>query len=285
MNKYLPFIVVTLLIGSAFFFSRNTRVAQSHRSYEIDVIQKPHADQVILNEPTTIKYRIKNDKGEIVKNFAIAHEKLMHFIIVRKDLMQFQHLHPTFNKETGEFSVDVELSVNGTYRFFADFTPGVENPMKLPVVVYSDVATEEDSVNMPLVIDNAQTKTVDGYEITYLFPDEKQMKKQEDITYGLIIEKDGKPVNDLEPYLGARGHSVIIKQSSLDYIHTHALDTNQSQQNGHSVGHQTMQKEADERGSSIDFTTTFPQAGIYKIFTQFQHQGNVLTTEYAVEVK
>jgi hypothetical protein len=51
----------------------NKPVDQSHRSYEIEVTEKPKANQITLNKPTTIKYRIKNDEGDIVTDFAIAH--------------------------------------------------------------------------------------------------------------------------------------------------------------------------------------------------------------------
>ena len=112
MKKLFPFILIgiILLLGGGFLamyimrsnnsdFMNHYISTQSHRSYTIEVTQKPNADEIILNEPTTIKYKIKNDKGEILKAFATPHEKLMHFIIIRKDLIQFQHLHPIFDKK------------------------------------------------------------------------------------------------------------------------------------------------------------------------------------------
>jgi hypothetical protein len=130
MKKYLPFILIgaVILSGGAFFLSHNLQghqeevvnnkpADQSHRSYAIEVTKKPTANQVTLNEPTTIRYKMKNDRGDVVTDFAIAHEKVMHFIVVRKDLTQFQHLHPDFNKETGEFSVAVTFPAPGPYRF------------------------------------------------------------------------------------------------------------------------------------------------------------------------
>src|ERR671915_517783 len=237
MKKYLPFILigvmlllVTPFIVGAFFLSynleghqeevmQNKPGDQSHRSYAIDVTEKPMAKQITLNEPTTIKYRIKNDQGNIVTDFAIAHEKVMHFIVVRKDLTQFQHLHPDFNQETGEFRVAVAFPALGPYRFFADFTPGTDNPMQLPVT--------------------------------------------------------------LENYLGALGHSVVLKAETLDYIHTHAGEQGDAMEHGEHGGHAMPPAQENK----IDFSTTFPDAGIYRIFTQFQHQGNVLTTAYTVAVK
>ena len=76
--------------------------------------------------------------GKILKDFALAHEKLLHLIVVRKDLGDFQHLHPELNTKTGEFSLnDLTLPTDGAYRIFADFTPaGKEN-----AVTYEDVAS------------------------------------------------------------------------------------------------------------------------------------------------
>ena len=155
MKKLFPFILIgiILLLGGGFLamyimrsnnsdFMNHYISTQSHRSYTIEVTQKPNADEIILNEPTTIKYKIKNDKGEILKAFATPHEKLMHFIIIRKDLIQFQHLHPIFDKNTGEFSVDVIFTVDGPYRFFADFTPA--NGQKGPDGNYFGVTSSFD---------------------------------------------------------------------------------------------------------------------------------------------
>lgn len=290
MNKFLLFIAIggALLIGGTFFLSQDTSVVQSHRSYEIEVTQKPPANQLPLNKPVTIDYRIKNDKGEIVKNFAIAHEKLMHVIVVRKDLTQFQHLHPIFNQKTGEFSVDVVFAVDGPYRFFADFTPGQDNPQKLPVTVYEDIRVGDLKTYKAetVSVHGQNTNSVNGYTITYLFPDTKELQSQQEITYSLLVEKDGKPVDDLENYLGAKGHSVILKDGTLDYIHTHAIaaDARQNKE-GHSMEHGAIQQQARVQGNTIDFATILPERGIYKIFTQFQHEGKVYTSEYTIEVK
>ena len=300
MKKYLPFILigvmlllVTPFIVGAFFLSynleghqeevmQNKPGDQSHRSYAIDVTEKPMAKQITLNEPTTIKYRIKNDQGDIVTDFAIAHEKVMHFIVVRKDLTQFQHLHPDFNRETGEFSVPVMFSAPGPYRFFADFTPGTDNPMQLPVTVYSDLPVGDVADFQPqeVTLDTKNEVSVPpDYQVTYILPSELQ--SQTPVTYSLVVEKDNQPVT-LEKYLGALGHSVVLKEGTLEYIHTHAGEQGDAMEHGEHGGHTTPPVEQENK---IDFSTTFPDAGIYRIFTQFQHQGSVLTTAYMVAVK
>jgi hypothetical protein len=47
----------------------------------------------------------------------------MHFIVVRRDMTGFQHLHPTEGRD-GAWSVPVTLREAGSYRVFADFSTG-----------------------------------------------------------------------------------------------------------------------------------------------------------------
>ena len=253
-------------------------VAQSHRSYELEVTSD--TTDIKPNQPVAISYKIKNDKGEILKNYAVTHEKIMHFILVRKDLQQFQHLHPEFNQSTGEFSVQATFPTDGTYRIFPDFTPGDENPMKLPVTLNQDINVGDPSKFTPqqVAMDSSPSKTVNGYAITYKLNPSQPMSQNE-FTYTLSISRSGQPVTDLEPYLGALGHSVILKEGTLDFIHTHAGEAASG-----SMNHGAMTTN-NNSGPDISFSTTFPEGGKYKLFTQFQHQGKIITTDYTIQVK
>ncbi len=232
-------------------------VTQGQRSYEPEITSD--TTNIKPNQPTKFSYKIKNDKGEILKNYEIAHEKIMHFIVVRKDLQNFLHLHPDYNESTGEFSVSITFPTDGSYRLFPDFTPTEDNPQKLPVTVFHDMTVGDISryKAQPVVPDTQSKKTVGEYQITYNFPAEIMMRNE--IDYSLVVEKSGQPVTDLQTYLGALGHSVILKEGTLDFIHTHA-------------------------GETLEFSTTFPNKGVYKIFTQFKHKGKVITTDYVTLV-
>ena len=37
----------------------------------------------------------------------------------------------------------------------------------------------------------------------------------------LTVTKDGQPVTDLQPYLGAYGHLVALRAGDLAYLHVH----------------------------------------------------------------
>lgn len=306
MKKYLPHIVLSVIVvaGGIYYAvsankgnapTNNTAqdagvtmdhgvseqpVAQSHRSYDVQLTS--NTGNIKPGQPTVITYKIVNNKKEVLKDFTIAHEKLMHFLLVRKDLQNFQHLHPNFNEQIGEFSINVTFPVDGPYRLFPDFTPTPENPQKLPVTLTYDVNVGDQSKYTPqtVSVDTAAKKSVGGYTVNFYIPD--ALKSQTQTDYSLVVEQPNEPVT-LESYLGAMGHGVIIKEGTLDFIHTHAggMDMeNMENMDMGSMEHMGHQGEPD----TMDFSTTFPESGTYKIFTQFQVKGKVYTTDHVVKV-
>lgn len=258
----------------------NTKpIAQSHRSYELEVTS--NIDKIQPNQPTTFKFKVKNDKRELLKNYEIAHEKIMHFIAVRKDLQHFQHLHPEYDQTTGEFSIALSFPTNGVFRVFPDFTPTDENPQKLPITLNKDINVGDINkyTSQEVKADTNPTKTADGYSIAYKL-NPQQPKAKSDFTYTLTVSRNGQPVTDLETYLGAQGHSVILKEGTLDFIHTHAGEANA----GGAMQHGTAMENSSNKGPDINFSTSLPEPGIYKLFTQFQDKGKIVTTDYTINV-
>lgn len=307
MKKYLPYIIAAaiILIAAGAYYANSSKKAknsnvsvegdmasmdhgamgdtpiQSHRSYTVQITSD--TSNIKPGQATKITYKIVNEKKEVLKDFAVAHEKLMHFILVRKDLQQFQHLHPDFNQQTGEFSINITFPTDGPYRLFPDFTPTPENPQKLPVTVTYDVNVGDLGKYKPQAVntDTNSTKTVDGYTVYYDFPE--TIKAQTQIDYDLSVEKDNSYVN-LEQYLGAMGHGVIIKEGNLDFIHTHAGEMDMAGMDN--MGTDSMgQMNHGGEPNVIDFSTSFPEPGTYRIFTQFQVKGKVITTDYAVRAQ
>lgn len=299
MKKYIPYIalVILLLIGGIYYASTNKSsapeitnalnqensdqpVAQSHRGYNVQVTSD--TSNIKPGQATKVTYKIVNDRKEVLKDFTVAHEKIMHFILVRKDLQNFQHLHPEFNPQTGEFSVNVTFPDDGPYRLFPDFTPTPENPQKLPVTVNFDLSVGDQSKYkaLPLTVDTATSKSSGGLTIDYYFGNTPKAGAQLD--YGLTISDPNIDEQvQLETYLGAMGHGVILKEDTLDFIHTHATGMEMEGMEG-----MTASEHAGHVGEpdTIDFSTTFPEPGKYKIFTQFQYKKKIYTTDYTIIV-
>lgn len=77
--------------------------------------------------------------------------------------------------------------------------------------------------------------------------------------------KNRKPITDLQPYLGAVGHVVILNQDGGEYLHVHPTDEKSS-------------------GQDAKFMATFPHSGVFKIWDQFQQNGKVFTVPFVVKV-
>lgn len=259
-------------------------IVQSHRTYK--VVPTFDTKNVKPNEQVKVSYKIEDENNNVLKDFAVDHTKIMHFIAVRKDLQNFQHIHPELNKETGEFSIDMKFPSDGPYKLFADFAPadgqkGPEGMILTASPSYDLTVGEMGKYKAEEVSpDTSNKKTVNGYEVAYTFP--QSMKSQDSVEFAVHVTKNSQPVTDLEEYLGAKAHAVILKKETLDFKHIHGTIKGESA-NGQAMMHEESNKKGF--GPDITFTDSFAEPGIYKIFVQFQHEGKVITTDQVVEIK
>jgi len=246
----------------------STQSIQSHRSYCIKSnIQSRNAEP---NRSISYSFSIVDDEGNTVRDFKISHEKMLHLIVVRKDLDQFQHVHPEFDENSATFTVsDLMFPTPGDYRIFADFVPesAMMGPDGLPLSVTISEDVKIAGSHTPVALgEPAKTATTEGYIIARNADREPSATGMNMLSF--TISKDGKTITDLQPYLGALGHAVVLKEGTLEYIHAHAVQESTAAQNG-----------------TIDFHVEFPFGGNYKVFLQFQHAGKVITADFVVPVR
>ncbi|WP_099042445.1 hypothetical protein [Mycobacterium neglectum] len=207
-----------------------------------------------------LKFRIMSPTGAPVKRYVETHEKLLHLIVVRNDLADFQHVHPTLDAE-GTWSATLNLARAGDYRVFADFMPTGGPALTLGANLH--VAGPYDPQPLPPA---SQTAEVDDHMVTL----RGTPRANEESMLTLSVSLDGKPVDDLQPYLGAYGHLVAVRASDLAYLHVHPMGE---------PGDGTTAS-----GPEIGFHTTFPSAGAYRLFLDFQHRDVVRTAAFTVNV-
>lgn len=241
---------------------------QSNRSYCIDSLSTAAGFQP--NQPERYRFKIRDDQGNVLKEFDTVHEKIMHFIVVRKDLAEFQHLHPEYNASNSEFTLsDLKLSSDGEYRLFADFTPTAsqadQTGQKLPVTIYEDVIVGDIAKYQAQPLgDPTTTKTVDGYTVA-LSTSVATLASNVESELKFSLKQGNAPVTDLKPYLGAFGHAVILRKETLEFIHAHPITTTQP------------------KDGIVNFMTTLPRAGTYKVFGQFQIDQKVITADFVLK--
>lgn len=206
-----------------------------------------------------LRFRITDATGAPVMRYVESHEKQLHMIVVRRDMVDFQHVHPTL-AGNGIWSVPVDLSA-GDYRVFADFVPAGGEALTLGADLH--VAGRYDPRRLPAA---KTTDTVDGYTVTL----SGNPMPNESSPLTLSVSRNGKSVTDLQPYLGAYGHLVALRASDLAYLHVHPMGE--------------PGDGATPAGPEIGFHTTIPSSGDYRLFLDFKHDGVVRTAEFTVSV-
>jgi hypothetical protein len=202
------------------------------------------------------RFRIVTDTGETVQDFGLEHERRMHLIIVRRDFAEFQHLHPR-QLEDGSWEAEADLREGGVYRAFADFAIAGES-LTLGADLF--VRGGFDPIDLPAEAHAADAG--DGYEVSL---DSAPPKAGGVNPVRFTVSRDGTAVDSVEPYLGANGHLVALREHDQAFLHTHP--------------------EGEPGGPGpISFAVEYPSAGRYRLFLQFKHAGEVRTAAFTQEV-
>ena len=198
-----------------------------------------------------LRFRIVDEHGRTVRDFDVEHEKRMHLILARRDLTGFQHLHPTQGAD-GTWSAPVRIDAAGSYRLFADFSHD-DTPQTLAGDLRVDGAADLRPLPAP-----APTAVSDGGYDVRLDAGGAHPGREADLRF--TITRDGVPVKT-EPYLGAGGHLVALREGDMAFLHVHPT------------------------GDGPSFAATFPTEGRYRLFLQFQHEGRVQTAAFTQVVR
>jgi heavy metal-binding protein len=213
--------------------------------------------------------------GKQIKEFNLLHDMPLHFFIVSQDFEHFEHIHP--EKQTdGSFTIETVLPVAGYYKLFCDFFPAGG----MPQVSHHNLVTAGFSGDLVssqarLAPDKSLVKTVQDTRVELkLEPAQPFSSKPATLHYHLVDQKSGEPVKDLQPYLGAWGHTLILSEDGTDYLHSHPTEMIPDE----------MDRTNLRGGPDIVFDTFFPRPANYRIWTQFQRHNQITTVAFTVAV-
>ena len=273
------------------------------------------------NIPMLFSINIKDAFGAKLRGvMEYGHERLIHVIAINDDFNFFTHIHPE-----DEAVLTTDMFDNGAFPFHLTF-PGAGRYLIAAGFVYKgeDISftkifnVGERNISL-LEKDFSRQKEFEGYNIA--FAEEEKIVSGREAHIKYTISKDGNPVADLAPYLGAPMHFAIVSADLSGFAHTHGTLTDESMDmmmdgdiedmmDGHdsSDDHSGFDfirstrahggPEEDSRimtgdhddlpaafGPDIYLHYTFPRPGIYVIFSEFKHNNKVVTTKFMVEVE
>ncbi len=188
-----------------------------------------------------------------VQRFEIIHEKPFHLFVVSQDLRFFAHDHPQ-PAGPGAFRLKLPLPKPGLYRLLSDFYPAGGAPQMVPLSLLTGPPAAKPVLRRDLSPQQAANLQV---ELTTEPPDPIAGKKT-------LLFFRLKPADGLEQYLGAWGHLLTASDDLVDMIHIHPVIA--------------------DGGDQVQFNLIFPREAVYRIWVQFQRQGQVNTAVFTLPV-
>lgn len=213
-----------------------------------------------VGESGELVFTITGPDARPVTGFATSHDKPLHAIIVATDGSNYRHVHPTMDA-AGRWSLPWQWPAAGSYRIFADFVPAATGTN----ITLTSTVTVAGEVTSPAPRPRSTLDEVARYQVTL----DGDLTTTGTSTLTVRVSRDGQPVTTLEPYLGAYGHLVALREGDLAYLHVHP-------EGAAPAGPEQLS------GPDVQFATAAPTPGRYLLYFDFQVDGQVHTAEFVL---
>lgn len=245
--------------------------------------------------------------SDYLADLILDHNHLMHLFLIRVPKMDhFLHLHPD-RTDGGEFVIQLPNLPAGRYQIFADvvhqtgFPTTMVGEVELPDISSRPVSGDDSewAGSALLANTNSGTKSV--------LPDGGQMiweRSAMPLKAGTLIDfrfrvedAEGKPVQDLEPYMGMAAHAEFVRSDLSVFAHVHpagsapmaALELAQAGLPAYDGQTQSMASDMAMPPASlspeVSFPYGFPKSGDYRLFVQVKRAGQVETGVFDAHVE
>jgi hypothetical protein len=233
-------------------------------SYWLDVVSTPAA--IVAGNPVRLHITVRDRAtNAAISRLDVVHEKLMHLFVVSADLRHFDHVHPE-SASGGTFEIPLTFAAPGAYRIVADFLPTGAMPQTLQHTIMTAGA------GLP-ILPPARPPAVESLEAVNggvrarLAPGDARVGGDAHLVIELTDAASGEPITNLDSYLGAWGHMFLSSLDLADVVHSHPF-----------------LEETQPGGPKITFQTLFARDGWYRVWTQVQREGRLLTFDFTVRV-
>lgn len=227
-----------------------------------------------------LQLRVADPDGKPVTRFVTVHEHPLHLFVISRDLSYFRHVHPeelaaTTGVYDGVFDIDIRDLGDmppGPYMAIADVLPSGGTTQMLHRAFVTPRYTGPVFVAPPALAPGPSEVVVDGMRVR--IEATLEARKTGSIRFTVTDAATGAPIQDLEPFLGAPAHLLIVIPDLTQSIHAHP-ETVARQNPG----------EGGPAGATVAFELLMPAPGPYKLWVQVQRRGKVSTAPFVVSVR
>ena len=294
-----------------------------HSTSSLNVMLHTEPQTVQAGTSATLTFHLTDAKGEPVTDLMVHHGRVLHVLIVSEDLRIIGHIHPEdfesrdiMMELEGMYTVHFTFPAAGKYILAVDvMTADAEFAKSLYVEVAGDEKladavqdfrrekvvfgyTDEGGDRYTKAVSLTDGEGASTYQAKMEAPDRIKAGEMVHITYH--FSQDGKPLTDLVPFLDAPMHFAIVSTRFDGVLHTHGTVPGSEDASkmvkkdphaGHKrkkapvAGHQHQGITPEKFGPTVMLMTTFPEAGVYRIFGQLKHADQILWPSFMVKVE
>lgn len=229
----------------------------THQHTDKPIVKITSEPQIIeADEPAFFVISVtENDKNVPLE---VVHSKKMHLLMVDEELTWFDHIHPE-EQADGAYYISKTFPSAGKYLLFIDYKP---------IGHTADVVMQSIEVDGKYIFQTPELNTklvsvIDDYTVSLIKGKDFKTNSVQSLQFS--IEKDGILLDekDMQPYLGANAHIVMISKADKDFLHIHPMSDNRF---------------------PIYAETYIKKAGLYRMWVQFKIDGKLHTTDFTVLV-
>jgi Cu+-exporting ATPase len=242
----------------------------------VDVTVRPSTPPG-AGRPTPLTLRLTDaETGRPVEDLVRTHQVWAHLIITRSDLATFAHLHAEPTGSAGELRVTATFPSPGAYRIRTEFRRQGQMADILDSTTIVVPGTPPGSEPPGADTTGEERRAVTTHGVTVRLDGAAHAGDTSDFRLRLTDSSTGRPVDDLQPYLGAAGHVVIIRSDDTAFAHQHAEAEDHR-------GRPVFALPGTSFGPDLGLHARFETAGTYRLWAQFElADGTVITAPFVV---
>jgi hypothetical protein len=258
------------------------------RDYQLLLRTEPA--QIHPGERVTLFFTfLRPGTGEVVKDFEIVHTKRFHLFVISQDLEFFAHIHPTM-RDDGTWTIETAVPKAGYYQVLCDFMPkgGAGQFLNAPLVT-AGYAGDLAADSAHLSTDKTFKKTAGDLTATLSFdPAQPTSCQYSHLNLYLTDATTGRPVTDLQTYLGQFSHMLLLSEDLQCYVHSHPINIVVEQEDAAGLPEYIIAPDADlttiRGGPRVTFDALLPKSGMFRVWAQFQRHDQVRTFPFTFAV-
>jgi hypothetical protein len=245
---------------------------------------------VVAGEKVTLFFKfVQPGTGLVVRDFEIVHTKLLHLFVISQDMEYFAHIHPVM-RDDGTWTIETILPKAGYYQLLCDFMPkGGSGQFLCVPLVTANLAVDLAADSARLTPDTVFSKSVADITAALAFdPAQPASGQYVHLTFALTDSATGRPVTDLQTYLGQFSHMLLMSEDMRSYVHSHPINLVVEQEDPAETPEYIIAPDADlaaiRGGPRVTFDALMPKAGRFRAWAQFQRHDQVRTVPFTFTV-